>query len=141
MKVDRKISPFLISICVIFTLVVCTGFMILTGYDMCKYKESQLKSLKVSSNDLALKYADQLLQNNLESMSLNDQATTSSKIFLQVPVTQDSNNSPVYDIKPGDTLTSISHEFGFSVDQIANLNQIRDVNVIYAGSSLRIPTK
>lgn len=141
MKVDRKTSPFLISICVIFTLVVCTGFMILTGYDMYKYKESQLEWLKVSSNDLALKYADQLLQNNLESMSLNDQATISSKIFLQVPVTQDSNNSPVYDIKPGDTLTSISHEFGFSVDQIANLNQIRDVNVIYAGSLLRIPTK
>lgn len=141
MKVDRKTSPFLISICVIFTLVVCTGFMILTGYDMCKYKESQLEMLKVSSNDLALNYADELLQNNSKSEPLDNQATKPFKISSQVSVRQDSNNISVYDIKPGDTLTSISHEFGFSVDQIANLNQIRDVNVIYAGSSLRIPTK
>ena len=141
MKVDRKTSPVLIAICVIFTLVVCLFFTILTGYDMCKYKESQLEMLKVSSNDLALKYADELLQNNSKSESLDNQATKSFKVSSQVSVRQDSNNISVYDIKPGDTLTSISHEFGFSVDQIANLNQIRDVNVIYAGSSLRIPTK
>lgn len=141
MEVDRKTSPVLIAICVIFTLVICLFFTILTGYDMCKYKESQLETLKVSSNDLALKYADELLQNNSKSEPLDNQATKSSKISSQVSVRQDSNNNPVYDIKPGDTLTSISHEFGFSVDQIANLNQIRDVNVIYAGSSLRIPAK
>lgn len=141
MKASRKISPVLVVICIIFTLAVCVFFTFLTGYDMRKYKESQLESLKVSSNDLALNYADQLLQNNLESMSLSGQATTSFKTSSQVPAGHDLNGSPVYDIKPGDTLTSISHEFGFSVDQIANLNQIRDVNVIYAGSSLRIPTK
>lgn len=141
MKASRDISPFLITICVILTLAVCVFFTFLTGYDMRKYKESQLESLKVSSNDLALNYADQLLQNNLESISASGHTTTSFKISSQEPSSQDSSNSLIYDIKPGDTLTSISHEFGFSVDQIANLNQIRDVNVIYAGSSLRIPTK
>lgn len=49
------------------------------------------------------------------------------------------NGEKVYIIKWGDTLSYISAETGFSVDEIANLNEIRDVNMIYADSALRIP--
>lgn len=45
----------------------------------------------------------------------------------------------VYMIQPGDTLTSISATLGYSVDELANFNQIRNVNLIYANSALRIP--
>lgn len=45
----------------------------------------------------------------------------------------------VYLIAPGDTLTSLSAAFGYSVDELANFNQIRNVNLIYANSALRIP--
>ena len=45
----------------------------------------------------------------------------------------------VYTIQEGDTLTRLSAAFGFSVDELANFNKIRDVNLIYADSSLRIP--
>lgn len=55
-------------------------------------------------------------------------------------VVRDADGTYVYLIEPGDTLTSISAAFGYSVDSIANLNEIRDVNLIYANSSLRIPT-
>lgn len=46
----------------------------------------------------------------------------------------------IYQVQAGDTLTKISAKFGVSVDAIAELNQIRDVNVIYADSALQIPT-
>ena len=49
------------------------------------------------------------------------------------------NNNKIYLIKKGDTLTKISKCTGFSVDKIANLNEIRDVNLIYADSTLQIP--
>lgn len=45
----------------------------------------------------------------------------------------------VYLIEQGDTLTKLSAAFGYSVDALANHNDIRDVNLIYADSSLRIP--
>lgn len=45
----------------------------------------------------------------------------------------------VYLIERGDTLTKLSAAFGYSVDALANHNGIRDVNLIYANSSLRMP--
>lgn len=47
----------------------------------------------------------------------------------------------IYNINWGDTLSYISRDFGYSVDKIANLNDIRNVNLIYANSSLEIPQK
>lgn len=45
----------------------------------------------------------------------------------------------VITIRYGDTLSSISLETGVSVDELAAANGIRDVNLIYADSSLQIP--
>lgn len=47
----------------------------------------------------------------------------------------------VYHIKKGDTLSSISDKVHYSVDELAKYNKIEDVNLIYAGSALRIPDK
>lgn len=47
----------------------------------------------------------------------------------------------VYYIQKGDTLSAISDKLLYSVDELATYNQIKDVNLIYAGSSLRIPQK
>ena len=54
-------------------------------------------------------------------------------------IIQDEDGTYIYLIQNGDTLTQLSAAFGYSVDQIANFNQIRDVNLIYANSALRIP--
>lgn len=45
----------------------------------------------------------------------------------------------VYNVQPGDTLTSISAELGVSVDAIAEYNAVRDVDLISEGSVLRVP--
>lgn len=45
----------------------------------------------------------------------------------------------VYLIQWGDTLTKISSVFSVSIDEIAELNKIKNVNLIYADSTLRIP--
>jgi len=45
---------------------------------------------------------------------------------------------PSYTIKPGDTLSKISRDTGYSVDELANYNRI-DPNMIMVGQQLRIP--
>lgn len=44
-----------------------------------------------------------------------------------------------YQIKSGDTLTRIAARYGTSVSALAKLNGIKNVNLIYAGASLRLP--
>lgn len=48
-------------------------------------------------------------------------------------------NHIIYTIKRGDTLTSISTRFGVSINYIAELNNIQNINLIYAGRELLIP--
>ena len=45
----------------------------------------------------------------------------------------------VYQVQAGDTLSEVSGKVGASVDSIAHLNEIDNVNLIYTGESLRIP--
>ena len=47
----------------------------------------------------------------------------------------------VYHIQKGDTLSGISDKVCYSVDELAKYNKISDVNLIYAGSSLRVPNE
>ena len=46
----------------------------------------------------------------------------------------------VYNIESGDTLSGIARKYGTTVDQLAADNSIADVNMIYAGKSLKVPT-
>ena len=43
----------------------------------------------------------------------------------------------VYDVEPGDTLSEVSRILGTSVDELAKLNNIIDVNMIYEDSSIK----
>lgn len=52
---------------------------------------------------------------------------------------QTSRQPSVWHVQYGNTLAYISDATGVSVDAIANANQIRDVNRIYADSALAIP--
>ena len=45
----------------------------------------------------------------------------------------------VYVIQNGDTLSYISEQVGYSVDELAEYNHIADVNLIYSDSALRLP--
>lgn len=44
-----------------------------------------------------------------------------------------------YTVKPGDTLWSLSKRFDTSVDLLAEINNIRDKNLIYIGETLLVP--
>ena len=48
--------------------------------------------------------------------------------------------STEYVVQAGDTLTAIAQEFGVTVAALAELNEIEDPDVIYAGQRLRIPS-
>lgn len=54
-------------------------------------------------------------------------------------IQQDSDGVWVYLIERGDNLSKLSEVFGHSVDALANYNEIRNVNLIYAESALRLP--
>ena len=45
-----------------------------------------------------------------------------------------------YKIKKGDTLSEIAKKYGTSVSVLASINNIKDVNKIYVGNTLKIPT-
>lgn len=51
------------------------------------------------------------------------------------------NGDIIYKIQKGDTLSYISSVFGYSVDELAEYNQIKNVNLIYSNSSIRIPSR
>jgi hypothetical protein len=50
-------------------------------------------------------------------------------------------NFVTYTIRWGDNLTKIAKKFGTSVDELVKLNKIKNKNLIYAGDTLKIPTK
>ena len=60
--------------------------------------------------------------------------------LVSTPVEANDNRARnIYIIQPGDTLSGISAATGVSVDKLAYVNGIADVNLIYAGSALEIP--
>jgi LysM repeat protein len=64
------------------------------------------------------------------------------KKVTEFPVAEDGGKfMNQYTIIKGDTLSKISKETGYSVEQLAKLNNIEDPNKIYAGEKLTIPYK
>lgn len=75
--------------------------------------------------------------NNLDNTTLADSLEAAG--LSKDNITNKEGNVWVYQIQRGDTLSKISAAFGVSVDELAELNHIKDVNLIYTGSALRIP--
>lgn len=70
-------------------------------------------------------------QEDASATSVETQPTQSAPQVRTEPV--------IHLISWGETLSGISARYGVSIDAIAIANQIRDVNLIYAGSALVIP--
>ena len=81
--------------------------------------------------DLNMAYKD--YPSIIKSMKSEHHNSTSPQ---QPTATQQSTSS--YVVKKGDTLSSIAKKFGVSVQAIADINNIKDVNKIYAGQILKI---
>lgn len=56
-------------------------------------------------------------------------------------VVVDPEGNMIYFVKKGDTLSAISGIVGYSVDELAEHNHIKNVNLIYINESLRIPAE
>lgn len=98
-------------------------------------------------NQLALQYnttVENLVQlNNISNPNLIYAGNT-----LIVPVNSNNTNKvnttlsgdEIYIVKPGDTLSSIANEYNTTVKILAVANNIRNINLIYVGQRIVIPT-
>ena len=59
-------------------------------------------------------------------------------IVISIPYQNTQQSTSTYIVKKGDTLSSIASKFGLSVKQIADINNITDINKIYEGQLLKI---
>ena len=107
-------------------------------------------SVKVSTDDVNAK---EILREFIQDDSIQDIVVQEKNTTFDAPMLSQQTAGQiqgkkvkkqpkkVYHIQKGDTLSAISDKLLYSVDELAKYNQIKDVNLIYAGSSLRIPQK
>ena len=68
-----------------------------------------------------------------------DTSGISDEVKSNLKVIDRSKQETVYVIQEGDTLSYISGQLGYSVDELASYNKIEDKNLIYSNSALRLP--
>lgn len=61
--------------------------------------------------------------------------------YVDYSETPTSTNINSYSVKKGDTLSAIAKKYNTSVAELAKYNKIPDVNMIYVGQVIKIPTK
>lgn len=71
--------------------------------------------------------------------TVQEPAPTSGQTDASVGAATGSAKIQTYDVQWGDTLSGVSRSTGVSVDDLARENGIENVDLIYAGSSLRVP--
>ena len=73
------------------------------------------------------------------SISKNDKLNIINEVSLEE--TRDNNiySMVIYFVKPGDTLWKIAKKFKSTIDDIARVNGIEDINKIFVGEQLYIP--
>ena len=59
--------------------------------------------------------------------------------FIDKFIGDDEDDNKTYRIQPGDTLSKIAAQFGTTVEELCRLNDIEDLDVIYAGEILILP--
>lgn len=101
-----------------------------------KYLTVPLKFVSGSFNQIDRSMASGLDGNDTFNVMINDKVSNnevSNELTSKVIYDKDT-----WDVEWGDTLSDISRQTGVSVQEIANINEIQNPNLIYAGSSLKI---
>lgn len=83
-------------------------------------------------------YVDKSFTTIVNDKGLNFQDMPKHEVTPELPET--STEYITYKIKKGDTLSEIAKEYGTTVSILASINSIKDVDKIYAGKTLKIPT-
>lgn len=81
-----------------------------------------------------------LSKSESDNSSNNDSDDTDDKSSTDKIDTTENTTSKIitYTVKKGDTLSEIAREYGTTVGEIAGLNNIKNVNLIYVGEKLKI---
>lgn len=101
-----------------------------------KYLTIPLKFVSGSFNQIDRSMVSDLDGNDTSKAMINDKVSNneaSNELTSKVIYDKDT-----WDVEWGDTLSDISRQTGVSVQEIANINEIQNPNLIYAGSSLKI---
>lgn len=83
-------------------------------------------------------YVDKSFTTIISDKGLNFQDMPKHEVTPELPETP--TEYITYKIKRGDTLSEIAKEYGTTVSILASINNIKDVDKIYAGNTLKIPT-
>lgn len=107
-----------------------------------KLKKYDKSSQPKQSIDIVAESNDANVNNNALSAKPVDESRTSPGVADTKATTRQLDvRNGVYIIQHGDTLSELSATLGYSVDELAQYNNIRNVNRIYTGSILRLPSR
>ena len=110
---------------------------------------NSLSNVETSWNTwIGVQYEDRGIINGINGYVDRDRFT--NEIFLgngneEIPTTQNPNNSSntetiTYTIKKGDTLWAIARKYGTTVSELADINNIKNPDLIFPGEVIRILT-
>lgn len=113
-------------------------------FRVCSF-ERMLEHANRSKSDVIPKDTTAVVSKDGAVTAVEDQKLVPGKT-AELPKTADGSGYvpgqsaiKVVEVMHGDTLSEISRKVGCSVDALAHHNEIDDVNLIYDGSSLRVP--
>ena len=79
------------------------------------------------------------ISGNVDRNRFTDGVLLSNTTPLPSPETPTQDNTIIYTVKPGDTLSKIAREYGTTVNEIVSLNpSIKNPNLIYPGEQFTI---
>lgn len=85
---------------------------------------------------------DSSVQASDTEVSADDSEAVTYPYYIGIEfVVVDPEGNMIYFVKKGDTLSAVSKIVGYSVDELAEYNHIKNVNLIYIDESLRIPAE
>lgn len=96
----------------------------------------------ISTIAINIKSAAQKMRNTskLFNQVIETHSTLQNSMKFEISTSSNETDTEVvHNVEKGDTLSSISRKYGTTVSAIASANAIKDVNLIHAGDSLKIP--
>ena len=139
--------------------IICILFILQhTGVIMNRAQNNLLESIRSVQDDALARYKfiaynsqkdaieaqhtreKQIAEQNMNEIACNTPEADTPCDENQI-LTKNEYGEPVYIIERGDTLAAISAKVLYSVDELAEYNKIKNVNLIYADSALRVPNE
>lgn len=131
--------PLEFALCLVSTIAMAGIIGVVTYNVTADMHRSTVNTVVMSINAEKSKQDYKLDNSSTETIVSDSTLATASVDAEKGNVVTDKKGNKIYYIKPGDTLCDISRATGFSVDELAEYNDIRDVNLIYAQSALKVP--